>query len=181
MNVYVKWVLLSPLTAVMYVVGILLAPVLPLFASEDGWLPEWLSWFQTPDNPIDGDRGHLKRWEGWPIYIRRVAWLLRNCAYGFDETICGIASLPTDRLIEVGETKASDVRGISGTCHRWLFRGDKLIAFHYYRVWHYQVWRFKACMRISMGWKLWNPDCMAKQYTIYLHPFKKARWEKDNG
>ena len=33
----------------------LVSPALPAFASEDGWLPKWLWWFQTPDNSIDGD------------------------------------------------------------------------------------------------------------------------------
>jgi len=33
-----------------------LAPIVVLFASKEGWLPKWLWWFQTPDNPVDGDR-----------------------------------------------------------------------------------------------------------------------------
>ena len=66
---YVKWICLLPLSFVMAVVGRLLAPILPFFAKSDGYLPSWLSWFQTPDNPLDGDKGHWERWPGtsaWP-------------------------------------------------------------------------------------------------------------------
>lgn len=175
---FIKWILLIPLSFAMMLVGWSLAPILPLFADETGYLPRWLWWFQTPDNPIDGDRGHLKRWEGKPVYIRRVAWLLRNCCYGFDESVCGVHTYPTDTLVEIGEVNASDVRGISGACWRTMYRGSKMIAWHWYFVQHYTFWKFKACVRIGLGWKLWNPECFHKQFTCYFHPFKKARWEK---
>ena len=41
------------------VLALILAPVLPLFANSDGWLPKWLWWFQTPDNSLDGDQGWI--------------------------------------------------------------------------------------------------------------------------
>ena len=109
--VYLKWGLLMAPSFFMAVVGRLLAPFLPFFVDETGYLPKWLWWFQTPDNPIDGDRGHWKRWPGTTslrTYIRRVAWLLRNVCYGFDESVCGVHMLPTDVLTEIGETNASD-------------------------------------------------------------------------
>ena len=58
--IYLKWALLIAPSLFMAVVGRLLAPVLPFFVQEDGYLPSWLSWFQTPDNPADGDEaGHV--------------------------------------------------------------------------------------------------------------------------
>lgn len=175
---FVKWIVFLPLTIIMYIVGQFAAPILPAFASDDGWLPNWLSWFQTPDNSIDGDRGHRKRWPRetpfWR-YVRRVAWLQRNCCYGFDDSVIGIHTQPTDVLYEVGETEASDRKGISGTCWRTLYRDDKLVAWHLYHVYHYKICRFKACIRISLGWKLWNPETVDKQYTCYFHPAKCFR------
>jgi len=69
----------------------LVAPVIPLFASNDGWLPKGLSWFQTPDNSLHGDSGWITQHWQWryslPIgmcnYIGMVGWLIRNPAYGF--------------------------------------------------------------------------------------------------
>lgn len=71
-----KWAALIVPSLFMAVFARLLCPVLPLFASEDGWLPSWLWWFQTPFDCLDGDDGHLERWPGtdaWSTYKRRVA------------------------------------------------------------------------------------------------------------
>ena len=174
--IYLKWLILIPISFSMVIVNFFLSPILPLFMQKNGYLPKWLSWFQTPDNPLDGDRGHKKRWPKNGIfwsYIRRVAWLLRNPCYGFDETICGVLAKPTDLLTEEGVTNASDVRGISGSCIRHLYRDGKHIAFHWYYVKHYKMFGYKACIRISLGWKLWNPECFQKQFTCYFHPTKK--------
>ena len=62
---FIKWILLIPLSFAMMLVGWSLAPILPLFADETGYLPRWLWWFQTPDNPIDGDRGHWNPIKGF--------------------------------------------------------------------------------------------------------------------
>ena len=173
--VYLKWILLMPLSLLMAIVGRILAPILPFFVQDDGYLPNWLWWFQTPDNPCDGDRGHWKRHPGtdkWSTYKRRVAWFMRNVAYGFDESVCGVHMLETDRLVEEGNKEAGDKTGISGVCNRWLYRGDKLIAFHYYKVRHYTLLGRPVCVRVSLGWKLWNPECFDKQYTAYWNPIK---------
>ena len=63
---YLKWLCLIPVSLVMAIVGRVLAPVLPFFVQADGYLPRWLWWFQTPDNPCDGDKGH---WERWPVRL----------------------------------------------------------------------------------------------------------------
>ena len=38
----IKWALLAPVSLFMAVFARLLCPVLPLFADEEGYLPEWL-------------------------------------------------------------------------------------------------------------------------------------------
>lgn len=85
MKVWVKYFALLPFHLMMGLVCWLLSPVLPLFAIGRDTLPSWLSWFQTPDAPLDGDSGFAELYppEKWPRYVRRVLWLIRNPAYGF--------------------------------------------------------------------------------------------------
>ena len=84
---FLKWAALGPLSFLMAILGRILAPILPFFVQDDGYLPRWLWWFQTPDNSCDGDAGHWERHPGldaWSTYKRRTAWFWRNVAYGFD-------------------------------------------------------------------------------------------------
>lgn len=82
-----------------YVLAMLLAPVLPLFAEwRDGpadnanatavepRLPRWLFWFDTSyDNSLWGDHGWRTKHcpDHWRNYWGMVQWLWRNAACGF--------------------------------------------------------------------------------------------------
>lgn len=174
---YLKWLCLLPPTFFMAVVGRLLAPVMPFFVQEDGYLPRWLWWFQTPDNPCDGDKGHWERWPGtsaWATYKRRVVWFLRNVAYGFDIEVLGQKTYPGDRLEMLGEEGVSDQpRGKSGF---WLKRtyGSRMTCWHLYYIRQWCFWPTK-CLRVSIGWKLFSFDPAAEeshQLTCYCNPFK---------
>jgi len=90
----ITYILLVPLSLLLTLLAIILAPVLPLLASEQaGWLdnhakwgvgprlPTWLSWFQTPDNSLDGD-ATFERLNGIS-YWAKVKWLWRNPCYAF--------------------------------------------------------------------------------------------------
>lgn len=76
----------------MTLIAVIIAPVLPLFATQqDGWLdnhsiwgigprlPRWLNLFMTPDNSLDGD-ATFERLNG-RSYWSKVKWLWRNPAY----------------------------------------------------------------------------------------------------
>jgi hypothetical protein len=64
-----------------------------LATAQEGWLdnhakwgygprlPTWLSWFQTPDNSLDGD-ATFERLNG-VSYWAKVKWLWRNPCYAF--------------------------------------------------------------------------------------------------
>lgn len=78
-----QYLILLPSHLLMGLLCWILSPVLPLFALNKETLPKWLSWFQTPDAPLDGDSGHVERCTGYPRYVQRVLWLIRNPAYGF--------------------------------------------------------------------------------------------------
>ena len=183
--VYVKWFLFIWPSLAMDIIGRLLAPVLPLFADESGWLPSWLSWFQTPDNSLDGDRGHRERWpkDGavW-TYARRVAWLLRNCAYGFNIDVIGFKHKDGDIKEVIGDERVGDKTGISGKCKWLVYREGKLVCFQHYFIKHYQIFGHWKCVRAGCGWKIWSepgPGRIYGQFWVYCHPFKGSGLEED--
>lgn len=92
--IYIWYAILVPISLLLTLVAVLLAPVLPLFARYSyGWcdnhsyeaveprLPSWLGWFMTPDNSLYGD-ATFQRLNGFG-YWSEVKWLLRNPAYSF--------------------------------------------------------------------------------------------------
>ena len=132
MSTYLKWLLYLPASLAFDIVGRLLAPVVVLFADEDGWLPSWLWWWQTPDNSIDGDAGHLARWgtSTAPLatYVRRLAWLWRNCGYGFNVDVIGFHHQDGDTKQVFGDPTVGDTSGVSGVCRWRVFREGKLVC-----------------------------------------------------
>lgn len=177
-----KWAVRIPPDFLMAIVGRIIAPILPFFVQDNGYLPRWLWWFQTPDNPCDGDAGHLKRWpRNGPFwtYLRRLAWFLRNVAYGFGIYVMGTEVLGSDQWIVEGNTEASDTNGVSGTCWRRVYRGAELRVFHWYYVHHYKLLGRPCCVRISLGWKLFSREAGMKHLTYYFHPCKGWHLIKD--
>jgi len=92
--IYLKYLVLAPLSLVFTLISLPLAPLFVLFATQKpGWcdnhsyygigprLPDWLWVFMTPDNSLDGDATFL-RLNGYG-YWAQVKWLWRNPAYSF--------------------------------------------------------------------------------------------------
>ena len=79
-----------------------LAFILPLFADDKGWLPNWLQWASTHDNNLDGDQSD---WTSLPngSYWRRVFWIWKNPCYAFEQDVLGaeIAGLDVRALVVV--------------------------------------------------------------------------------
>lgn len=196
---YVKWLLFCIPDILSQIIGKLLSPVLPFFVTteknENGeieWktdgsgniahLPKWLNWFETDDHDCDGDRGSWERHPGtswWNIYVRRTAWFFRNTAYGFCINVLGIPVYPSDELVMVGNNDASDTNDISGTVFKRVYRDGKMICFHWYHIKHYSFWKYRACVRIGLGWKLfgsWHEtNGKIAQHQLYCNLFKKFR------
>jgi len=93
--IYALYLLLVPLSLLLTLLAVLIAPVLPLLASnQEGWLdnhsswglgprlPTWLSWFQTPDNSLDGDATFQTMFPPGQWWSQ-VHWLWRNPCYAF--------------------------------------------------------------------------------------------------
>lgn len=142
------------------VLNLVAAPFVSLFANAAGWLPDWLSWFQTPDNSLDGDKGwktsnrpylvedsKFKRW--W----NRTRWLLRNSTYGFAIDVLGAKLLSTDVVVVRGNPKVSNRPLVQGLVVRTVRRNGKLKYFQWYYV---KAWSSTKCIRINIGWKLWG-------------------------
>jgi hypothetical protein len=85
---------LVPVSLLLTLIAVILAPILPLFAIQKLWwcdnhsyqavgpvLPSWLNWFQTPDNTLNGD-ATFQSLNGIS-YWAKVKWLWRNPAYSF--------------------------------------------------------------------------------------------------
>ena len=97
----------------------LITPLLPLFAvnryghldNANAYgmgmrLPEWLAWFDTPDNSLYGDSGwqnanpyrdessYIGQSLGYKSYWCQVRWLYRNSLYGFKWSVM---SMPIER------------------------------------------------------------------------------------
>lgn len=102
-----------------YIVGMLVAPILPLFASmRDGpadnsngtgiepRLPLWLFWFDTSyDNSLWGDKGWRNKHAPniWGTWRGMVCWLWRNCACGFSWTVLAWAVTADETFTVTGD------------------------------------------------------------------------------
>ena len=92
--IYFYYLLSVPVSLVLTLFALIIAPILPVFATEhlgkldngSGWglgprLPGWLNWFMTPDNDLYGDATFVTN--NGKSYWSQVKWLYRNPAYSF--------------------------------------------------------------------------------------------------
>lgn len=157
------WLFILPLVLLMEVVSILLAPILPLF-SKNAWLPDWLGWFQTPDNNLMGDEGHIARWAGKPAYLQQVAWLVRNRAYGFKWDTFGAVPRPY-RL-----------RGTPDIGNRHSYKPGWFFIINEDDFWYFKcVFPITAsyCVQLGFGWQL---DAPIHGRSIYMFSPRITRY-----
>lgn len=116
----IKWCFLAIAGLACTVLAMLLAPLLPLFVRPDGYLPGWLRWFQTPDNPACGDRQFHDTQMSWTSskYLWTVFWQWRNPAYGFDASVLGAQVLDGFIYMSSGDELVSNTPLHNG----WVFR-----------------------------------------------------------
>lgn len=92
--IYLLYLILVPVSLLLTLLAIILAPILPIFSVQKLWwcdnhsyqavgpvLPSCLNWFMTPDNTLDGDATFQKI--NGISYFSKVKWLWRNPAYSF--------------------------------------------------------------------------------------------------
>ena len=170
---YVRYVTLVLVGIVADLLNFILAPIAVLFASEDGWLPRWLWWLQTPDNPLDGDGGWQREHRPFPVedtkakrWWNRTRWIYRNSMYGFAIYALGVTVHPGDRIEVVGNMDVSNRPLTEGLVKRYLIRNGVRVAFQWYYV---KAWSKTRCIRINLGWKLWG-DPLHCQLTFSPNP-----------
>lgn len=158
-----RWLRLLPLRLLMFLVAMLVAPILPLFASPQ-WgmtdnatavaceprLPAWLSWFQTPDNSLWGDHG----WKtvGCPNYqswVGMVRWLWRNPLYGFSWTVLGWPIAESEQFAFIDSGNGLDVDKGRDRAGWFLIRSSSgAFQFRWVRV------IFGLQLALDIGWLL---------------------------
>lgn len=168
----VWWLILAPLNLLSVLVAYVLAPVVVLFCSKDGWLPNWLWWFQTPDNSMDGDGGWKREHWQWRFklppalatYVGRIGWCWRNPVYGFALSVLA-AHEPGEPFIWHGNRKINNTNPV---IDGWLFVTSGI----YWNL--YIIAPFCGrTFRLYLGWKLRNGEGRRPyQYVCYMNPFK---------
>jgi hypothetical protein len=152
--IYIYYAVLAPISLVVTLLGVILAPILPLFSKmEMGWmdnhsyiglghrLPKWLNWFMTPDNSLEGD-ATFEQING-KSYWAMVKWLWRNPAYSF-----GLKYLNTPyyTVVKGDPTIRDNDNAKAGWCFvkangLFLFRWIKPIGFN-------------RCIYCNFGWNI---------------------------
>lgn len=177
---FLKWFVFLILNLSTNILNFPLAPIVVLFVKKDGYLPGWLWWFQTPDNPLSGDkdwqtkyRPFLNESNIFKRWVNRFRWLYRNKLYGFNVSVMSVYFKNGDHMTTIGDTSVkNDPVGHSGLLKRYLYNEkNKLIAFQWYYIHQYKRWPHK-CIRINIGWKLW--DYYTKAYSSFV--FSPSPW-----
>ena len=177
------WAVLAILSLLMNFVSYFVSPFAVALATllRMDKLPKWLSWFDTPDNPLDGDGGwrdgHFlslnETGYGWRRWLKRTLWLWRNAAYGFSESVCG--ALVMEELSQVSvygdPTIQNRPHGKSGWFLCWVD--------HYWSFMLVYRWgQSDKCLRIYLGWKLKTEaergevlDSVTRMLVLSINPF----------
>lgn len=145
------YILMFPFDMLFTVVAKLLSPVLPLFASSDGWLPNWLKWFQTFDANLDTGVTDNKFPHTYR-YIDRVRWLFRNSGYGFSYYALGCRYFPGEwTLVKWTYHTFYAVSADGHFCLIYTFNN---------RVWVKLGWKASNMFDPSEGWsqRPWGPE-----------------------
>ena len=150
----ISYILLVPLSLLLTLVAIIIAPVLPVFAVQKEWwldnhakrgigpvLPSWLNWFMTPDNSLDGDATFEKL--NGTGYFAKVKWLWRNPCYAF---AIRYLTNPYYTVVKGDKTIKDNDNAKAGWClvhANGLFQFTSVTPIGYSR-----------CVYINLGWNI---------------------------
>ena len=153
--IYIKYLFLVPISLVITLLALILAPVMVLFTEQrDGWLdngsiwgrgprlPTWLNWFMTPDNSLDGDYA-FEQING-RSYWSKVKWLWRNPAYAFALVNIGV---PYTTAVKGDKTIKDNDNAKEGWC---LVHANGLFQFTYVK----RIFSSSRCIYVNLGWNI---------------------------
>jgi len=185
--IIIKYIFLVVIAAIASILNLILAPIVVLFASEDGWLPRWLWWFQTPDNPLDGDYGWITEHRRYKIeknkfqrWINRTFWLYRNAMYGLDIDVLGCTIQAGFEYNVIGSETIGNFPLEEGLVKRYLTNPDGTRYFQWYFIYGWPAstpfLKKSRCVRINLGWKLWGEKTpgLRKQLVFSFNPLMRC-------
>jgi len=153
--IYIIYLLLVPISLLITLAAVILAPILPTFATQqDGWLdnhsiwgigprlPKWLNWFMTPDNSLDGD-ATFQQING-RSYWAKVKWLWRNPAYSF---ALRYLNSPYTTSVQGDKTIKDNDNAKAGWC---LVHANGLFQFVLVK----RILSTSRCIYINLGWNV---------------------------
>jgi hypothetical protein len=175
--IYISYLILVPISLLLTLIAVILAPILPLFAVQKLWwcdnhsyqavgpvLPTWLNWFMTPDNTLNGD-ATFQSINGIS-YWSKVKWLWRNPAYSF--ALRYIAAPYTTSVAGDPTIKDND-NAKKGWC---LVHANGLFQFTLVAP-----IGFSRCIYVNLGWNIRglvdvnvNPKPLTWQATFVFSP-----------
>lgn len=153
--VYLTYLILAPISLLITLIAIILAPMLPAFRRNIyGWcdnhsyedieprLPKWLNWFMTPDNSLWGDSTFI--YNNGKSYWSMVKWLWRNPAYSF-----GLIYLnsPYTTFVYGDKTIKDNDNAKQGWCFVYA---NKLFQFRYVK----RIFSSSRCLYVNLGWNV---------------------------
>jgi hypothetical protein len=152
--IYLVYLLLVPVSLVLTLLALILAPVMVLFKVQKMWwcdnhsyqavgpvLPSWLNWFNTPDNTLDGDATFQS--QNPPSYWSHVKWLWRNPAYSF---ALRYLNAPYTTTVAGDPTIKDNDNAKAGWC---LVHANGLFQFR----WVCPI-GFSRCIYVNLGWNI---------------------------
>jgi len=176
--IYIKYMFMAVVSLPLTLLGLILAPVLPLLAEQrDGWLdnhsvygrgprlPLWLDWFMTPDNSLDGDATFEQI--NVRSYWSKVKWLVRNPCYAF-----GIKYLIVPfHATYIGDNTIKDNDNAKeGWC---LVHANGIFQFTYVK----RILSSSRCVYVNLGWNIralvddnYMPKPLLYQATFVFSP-----------
>jgi hypothetical protein len=176
--IYLVYLFLVPISLVLTLLAIILAPVMVLFKIEKLWwcdnhsyqaigpvLPSWLNWFNTPDNTLDGDATFQNLFPE-KNYFSHVHWLWRNPAYSF---ALKYITAPYTTTIKGDPTIKDNDHAKAGWC---LVTSNGLFQFRWVKP-----IGFSRCLYCNFGWNIMgladpnvNPKPNEWQSTFVFSP-----------
>jgi len=153
--IYLIYLVLVPISLLLTLIAVILAPVMPLVGVDKEWwldnhskrgigfvLPTWLNWFNTPDNDLRGD-ATFQRINGTG-YWQCVKWLWRNPAYSF---ALKYLNSPYETTVYGDKTIKDNDNAKAGYC---FVRANGLFQFRYIK----RIATTNRCILVNLGWNI---------------------------
>lgn len=153
--IYLLYLILVPISLLITLLAVILAPVMVLFKVEKEWwcdnhsyvaigpvLPNWLNWFNTPDNTLDGDATFERL--NPPSYWSKVKWLWRNPAYSF---ALKYLKSPYATSVSGDPTIKDNDNAKAGWC---LVKSNGLFQFRFVM----RIFNTNRCVYANFGWNI---------------------------